>query len=144
MVLRRALGIMLNCKEILVATYFGYEGEYYEQTGRVPMGSPLSSVITGLIRPRIYWRYVDDGFLVWQYGIEKLQNYAAALSGIHEQIQFSIEVEQNNQLAFLDILIEKQGDGSLGQFIRNPPIRTVSSMHWVIPVQPSKGPWWSY
>lgn len=64
------------------------------------------------LQRRLDRRYVDDTFLVWQYGAVELQKYVAAWNEIHEQIQFIVETEQNNKLACLDVSIEKQVDGS--------------------------------
>lgn len=86
----------------LTSPHLVFEREFYEQT-EVPVGSPLSHIIAELymesfekkahyiipLQPRVYRRYVDDTFQVWQYGFEESQKYITALNGIHTEIQFT-------------------------------------------------------
>jgi len=70
----------------LTSTFFSFEGEFFEQTCGVAMGSPLSPVVTNLFmenfeskalssslfQPRLWKRFVDDTCVVWPHGKEKL------------------------------------------------------------------------
>ena len=65
---------------VLRATYFSYNGSFYEQQEGAAMGSPVSAVIANLymevfeeqalqscdpqLRPRVWKRYVDDTFVI--------------------------------------------------------------------------------
>jgi retron-type reverse transcriptase len=62
----------------LTSTYFYIDGQFYEQTDGVAMGSPLSPVITNFYiegferkviekatyKPACWYRYVDDTFVI--------------------------------------------------------------------------------
>jgi retron-type reverse transcriptase len=73
-------------KHVLTSTYFCFDGQFYEQTDGVAMGSPLSPVIANffmedfekkateqvVLKPVCWFRYVDDTFIIWPHGQEKL------------------------------------------------------------------------
>ena len=86
------------------------------------MGSPLGPVLANIFmchledilfrdcspafRPLFYRRYVDDTFLLFRSedAAEQFLEYA---NGIHNNIQFTIEHENNDCLSFLDIMITR-------------------------------------
>ena len=112
----------------LKSTYFNYVGVIYEQTHGVAMGSPLSPAVANIymehfeIRsliclsstPGEWKRYVDDIFSKCGHGKEKLNNFLAHLNSLSEHINFTLEMEKNNQLPFLDVLLTKKEDESCG------------------------------
>ncbi|GJQ68118.1 hypothetical protein Trydic_g16796 [Trypoxylus dichotomus] len=51
---------------------------------------------------------------IWTHGEYKLQNFLSHLNGIHSKIKFTMGIENRNQLPFLDVLIIKKQDGTLG------------------------------
>ena len=79
------------------------------------MGSPVSLTITNLVKedieqralstfrfPLRFWkRYVDDTCTAIQPCI--IEEFHQHLNSIKPSIQFTYEIEQNNQLPFLDI-----------------------------------------
>jgi hypothetical protein len=68
----------------LTTTYFVYDGTTYEQTDGLALGSPLAPVTanihteffehqalnTAKKKPSIWYRYMDDTFVVWPHGEE--------------------------------------------------------------------------
>jgi hypothetical protein len=56
---------------------------------------------------------MDDTFMVWPHGKDKLQEFLKHLNNIHPDIKFTLEVEQNKTLPFLDVLVSRRPDGSL-------------------------------
>ncbi|XP_071450589.1 uncharacterized protein [Hetaerina americana] len=123
---------------VLTPTYFLYNGKFYEQVEGVPMGSPLSPAIanfyvegfeeralrTAPLRPKHFFRYVDDTFIVWPHGTEALTEFLGHMNSVHPNIQFTMETEKNKRLPFLDILIERKRDGSLGHQVFRKPTHT--------------------
>ncbi|XP_046409097.1 uncharacterized protein LOC124173978 [Ischnura elegans] len=115
-------------RHVLKSTYFLYGGKYYEQMDGVPMGSPLSPAIANLfmedfeekalqsasLRPRYFFRYVDDTFVIWQHGRNTLDDFLSHMNQQHPNIKFTMEEENNNCIPFLDILIQRKPDGTLG------------------------------
>ena len=119
----------------LTSSYFIWKGTFYEQTDGVAMGSPLSPVLANFFmedfevralqsaekKPKHWFRYVDDTFVVWQHGRESLQIFLDHLNGIHSNIKFTMETENNNALPFLDVLIKKKSNGDLGHEVTRKP-----------------------
>ena len=67
----------------------------------------------------VYWfRYVDDIFIIWPHGQEKLEEFLNHISGLHNKIQFTMEKEEEGHLPFLDIDIYRKVDGSLGHNVQ--------------------------
>ena len=52
---------------------------------------------------RLWLRYVDDTFVVWPHGQEKLDSFHEHLNTQHRNIKFTVEHEKENKLAFLDV-----------------------------------------
>ena len=52
-----------------------------------------------------YAIYVNETFVIWPHGPDKLENFHSHLNSLRKSIQFTIEREQSNQLLFLDVLV---------------------------------------
>jgi hypothetical protein len=91
------------------------------------MGSPLSPIladiymgflesrfVTGLNSDLFLWkRYVDDTFVIWLSTKRRLQMFRNQLntSLSAPTIKFTLEIEKDQKLPFLDVLILRDGDG---------------------------------
>jgi hypothetical protein len=51
--------------------------------------------------------------MIWPHRQETLQDSLQHLNGIHRNIKFTKELEQNGTLPFLDVLAKKKMDGIL-------------------------------
>ena len=112
-------------KFCLDATYLAYRGEVYQQVYGTAMGSPVSVTVANLVMedveqralntcasPPAFWKgYVDDIFTVLPRG--QIQQFHDHLNSIEPTIKFTIEMEQEGSLPFLDTRVTRNGDGSL-------------------------------
>ena len=103
------------------------------------MGSPLSLVIMNFSMEDLEERalaqathkllcwfcYVDDTFVVWPQGTEKLERFLNHLNGFHRNIQFTMEKERDGHLAFFDIDTYRRTDGSLGHKVYRKPTNNI-------------------
>jgi hypothetical protein len=128
---------------VLTTTYFLYYGAFYDQMDGVSMGLPLAPVIANFYmehfeqlavslahkKPAYWYRYVDDTFVVWPHGKEELQEFLKHLNNIHPNIKFTMEVEENRCLPFLNVLISRRPDGSLGHTVYRKSTHTDLYLH---------------
>jgi hypothetical protein len=125
-------------RHVLSTSYFTFNGQFYGQTDGVAVGSPLTPVIgnfymedyeeTALesapLKPRCWFRYVDDTSVIWQHGPDRLKDFLHHLNGIHQSIQYTMETESEGHLPFLDLIIYRKPDGSLGHKVYCKPTHT--------------------
>jgi hypothetical protein len=109
----------------MTTSYFSFNGQFYEQIDGVAMGSPLSPVIANFYmedfeeraldsaphKPICWFRYMDDTFVTWPHGPDKLKEFLDHLNSIHTSIQFTMEIESEGHLPFLDTDIYRRTDG---------------------------------
>ena len=99
---------------------FLFDNEWYVQNDGVAMGSPLAPTLASIFlmnfekafsnnsnfMPRIYKRYVDDTFMVFENS-DHIDQFLDFVNSLHPNIKFTYEKEINNRLSFLDVLIHK-------------------------------------
>ncbi|KAL0842481.1 hypothetical protein ABMA28_014575 [Loxostege sticticalis] len=120
----------------LTSGYLLWDNEFYVQVDGVAMGSPVSPVVadifmedfearalsTAPVSPRFYKRYVDDTFTILP--TNSVSAFLDHLNSIHPKIQFTMEVEANNRLAFLDVLLTRNPDHTLSHTVFRKPTHT--------------------
>lgn len=98
---------------------FQIEGNYFEQQYGTSMGNCLSPFIANLFMsnfemefkreakyfPRVWIRYVDDIFAIFDIKNIDLNTFLDQLNSKHPSIKFTLEKETKNSLPFLDTLV---------------------------------------
>ncbi|BHF81658.1 hypothetical protein SprV_0802479100 [Sparganum proliferum] len=114
---------IIQLLKFCLKTYFTFDGTIYEQVKGTPMGSPISGLIAEAVlqrleslvfrhhRPKFWARYVDDTFVVIER--DQVLTFKEHLNATFPDIQFTMEEEENNQLAFLDVLVCRKDCGGL-------------------------------
>ena len=64
---------------------------------------------TSLQKPTLWLRYVDDVFTIWPHGDQSLGEFLEHLNSRSPAIQFTMKKESEKKIAFLDVLVEKDG-----------------------------------
>lgn len=115
-------------------SYFQWKNTYYQQTEGAPMGLSLSVAManaymehwqetvlrTSPLKPSYFKRYVDDMCAKWKHGRPALDAFHNHCNSVHEDIQVTMEVEDNGRLPHLDVLIDRQGDRITTSVYRKP------------------------
>jgi len=123
---------IISIKFVLESTHFHFNNRVYKQTYGAPMRSPLSPMVADLIlqhlessilsdlsyKPIFYYRYVDD--IVLFVPISQLNNLLRKFNSFHYRLQFTIEIERENRLNFLDLNIIKQNNILIFDWFRKP------------------------
>jgi len=102
-------------------SHFQFNKNYYEQTDGVAMGSPLGPLFANIFMSDFerkhmdklkqlgvqkWLRYVDDVFATLRCK-EDADGILEFLNSQHPNIRFTIELEENGQLPFLDTLVKR-------------------------------------
>ncbi|XP_018574625.1 uncharacterized protein LOC108913546 [Anoplophora glabripennis] len=131
--------LMNLAKVCIKSTFFAFRDEFYEQTKGAAMGSALYTVLANIymeafenkalesttLKPKCWHLYIDDNYIILPHGRNTVVDFLDHINGIHPDIQFIMEVEKKASLLFLDFLVERKSDGTLGHRKRN--IKTVFS-----------------
>ena len=122
--------------------HFTFDGKVCQQTDGACMGSPLGPVLANVfmvyleetIVPKLQnsmpaWRrYVDDTFTLVKKG--KLNEIITTLNNFHPNISFTHEIEQEGKIAFLDVLIKKEENGSVQTGVYRKATNNSIYIHW--------------
>ena len=120
----------------LKCTYFQYNGEYYQQVDGVAIGSPVSPIVANIYmeefeylalntapeRPRQWKRYVDDTFCIIKGSV--VEEFLEHLNSLKPTINFTMELETQGRLPFLDACLQRRTDGSLATSVYRKPTHT--------------------
>ena len=139
---------IMKLLEISIETYFKtIDGKIYFQSDGLPIGKSISKPLAGIymhwfekkyvfgesstFRDNIvFWkRQMDDVFFVWRGSKEDLELFVWHLNGIAHRVQFTLEVEKEGFLPFLDVGISKL-DGKLVTKIYRKPTHTQQYINW--------------
>ena len=118
---------------MLIATRgfeFSFNNQMYKQLDGVAMGSPLGPALANIfvgfhesrlfnntVKPCVYFRFVDDTFAIFGSELD-CDHFKEKLNLPHPALKFTVEKEQKNSLNFLDVLVEKDGNGFLNRVSR--------------------------
>ena len=108
-------------KQCLIPNFCKYDGKFYTFSDGVPMGSPLSSLISEVFMDHLekeilnsshhliekigYWhRYVDDILCLWNGDQSDITEFLALISAQYPTINFTAEVG-GDRINFLDLNI---------------------------------------
>ncbi len=97
-------------------------GKYFLQLEGTAMGKSFSPVVAEIVlqhlenlifraeicKPKFWTRYVDDVFAIWNHGEEKIPEFLAYLNELIPGIKFTVELEKNGALPFLDVLVQRK------------------------------------
>ena len=111
---------------------FSFNEIMYRQINGLGMGSILSPILANIfvgyleklllskniiIKPSVYFRYVDDTFAAFP-DPSHFSLFLDELNCMHPSLQFTFEVEENGKLPFLDVLVMKKKDEVLTSVYR--------------------------
>lgn len=66
-----------------------------------------NALMSAIVTPELWLRYVDDTFVLWPHRESWLEEFHWHLNSQHPRIQFTKEMELDNQISFLDVLVER-------------------------------------
>ena len=123
----------------LDATFLSFRGKVYRQVHGTTRGSPVSVVVANLVMedveeralesfhspPRFWKRYVDDTITALPRNL--IAPFLDHLNDIESSIRLTKEEESDGQLAFLDVLLRREDDGTISTSVYRKATHTNQS-----------------
>ncbi|XP_047994982.1 uncharacterized protein LOC125233143 [Leguminivora glycinivorella] len=102
------------------------------------MGSPVAPVVANIwmehfehkalaappVPVKIWKRYVDDVFCVIKGSKEEADLLLRHLNSVHRSMSFTLEMEKDRGIAFLDVSLKVGAEGMLGHSVYRKPTHT--------------------
>jgi len=130
-------------KLVLTCNNFEFNGQHFLQTQGVAMGTKVAPTIANLVMgafedkyvythnpaPLIWFRYIDDNFMIWQHGLTALDSFLTHLNTCHPTLKFTHEASPD-AVTFLDTKVIKDHTGQLYTTIFTKPTDTHAYLHY--------------
>ena len=82
-----------------------------------------------LVKPTKWLRYIDDIFIIWNDGKEKLLEFISAANKFHPSIKFTYEIS-DKVISFLDLTIHKGANNKLETDLFSKPTNAHLYLHY--------------
>jgi hypothetical protein len=110
------------------------DDRFFQQKDGMAMGSSLSPIVSNNFmeyleklaldsaqhKPSVWLRYADDTFVVWPHGPKWLQDFLSHFSSLKPSILFTMEIESDSAIAFLDVLVVREETTLATKVYRKP------------------------
>ena len=111
---------------ILTMNNFSFNDNHYLQIHGTAMGTKMAPSFANLFlgffeanalknapfQPHIWFRYIDDIFMIWTEGLDNLKIFVDYLNSIHPTIKFTSSHSATN-VPFLDVNVSLTNDGNI-------------------------------
>ena len=64
------------------------------------------------LKPYLWWRYIDDIFMVWTHGEDKLEDFINHINSLHSTIKFTHEFSKSH-ISFLDVTVSLDNNNKI-------------------------------
>jgi hypothetical protein len=81
------------------------------------------------LKPKCWFRFVDDTFVVLPHGQSSPTSFFNHLNSIPPHIQFTMEMEKDSSITFLDVLVYHPPNGSLTHQVYRKKTHTNIYLH---------------
>jgi hypothetical protein len=112
---------ILSSKNGIMIFVLEVDETFYKQTDGMAMGSSLSCILSNLVleslfdviipnlpyKPSAISKYIDDILIFLPQ--EHIQTMLTALNGYHSKLHFTVKVEHNSCLNYLDMKLVREG-----------------------------------
>ena len=126
---------------VLNNNYFEFNGETYRQKRGTAIGTKMAPPYAILfmdkfekeflekieLKPWVWWRYIDDIFLVWEHGEESLKEFFETLNSSHPSMKFTWKYSSET-IDFLDVQLSVN-EGNITTDLYVKPTDTHQYLH---------------
>jgi hypothetical protein len=107
---------------VLRKNNFSFNGKHYLQISGTAIGTMVAPsfgnrflnkfeilhVYTYKVQPLVWYRYIDDVFMIWTHSLEDLNDFVEHLNSRVPTIKFMLDFS-DKEIPFLDTLVKKEG-----------------------------------
>ena len=105
--------------------YFEHNSKTYKQEQGTAIGAKFApsyailymsdfeekAINTFHLKPWVWWRYIDDVFMIWEHGEESLKEFFSHLNNVDPNIKFQKPLDYSSETVdFLDVKVTKIGE----------------------------------
>ena len=134
--------VLTLLKMVLELNNFDFNGEHFLQVGGTAMGTRVAPTLANLFmadfeerfvytyhtQPKLWGRFIDDIFLIWDSGEAELMDFIKHLNSVHDSIKFTHEISKN-AIPFLDTVV-KIHNGTLTTDLHNKDTDAHNYLHY--------------
>ena len=120
-------------KLVLKNNFFEFNSEFFQQVRGTAIGTKcapsyailfLAALERKLLdhhveKPLLWWRYIDDIFLIWTHGEEKFLEFINFLNSAHHSIKFTAEYSKES-VNFLEVKVIRKEDRIITDLYTKP------------------------
>ena len=128
---------------VLKNNMFQFNNKFYLQNQGTAMGTKMApsyailymanfeqhALTTYRLRPKLWIRYIDDIFLIWQHGNQELELFVEFLNTINGTIRFTCESDPE-KLPFLDVTVIRGEDNKMDTTLYIKPTDAQAYLHY--------------
>ena len=128
---------------ILTCNDFEFNNEYFLQMFGTAIGTKVAPSYANLVvatfeklyvykyekQPMCWYRFIDDIFGIWTFGLESLKEFVDYLNKQVESLKFTLE-HSTTQLSFLDVMVLKRNNGVICTDLFRKPTDARNYLHY--------------
>lgn len=109
---------------VLSSNYFEHNGKTYIQNRGTAIGTRFAppyailalakfeedAINNYTLKPWVWWRYIDDIFMIWEHGDQSLKEFINYLNNIHPTLKFTYK-SSSSRTEFLDVDVIRKDNG---------------------------------
>ena len=122
---------------ILENNYFEFDGQIYWQKQGTAIGTKFAPAYANIFmyvletrmlgicefRPWIWWRFLDDVFLIWLHGEDRLKEFLEFINSFHKTIKYTWDYS-TSKASYLDVSIYKERGSDICTDVYSKPTDT--------------------
>ena len=128
---------------VLKNNMFQFNNRFYLQNQGTAMGTKMApsyailymakfekeAISTYRLKPKLWLRYIDDVFMIWQHGLAELLKFVDFLNSINDTIRFTCESDPQ-QIPYLDVRVIRGTDNKMETTLYIKPTDAQAYLHY--------------
>ncbi len=128
---------------VLTMNYFTFNGKMYLQQKGTAMGTVMAPAYANAFmyrhetrmigfypyKPKLWRRFIDDAFMIWPHGEEKLKDFIHHINNFDDDIKFTVEYSYE-KASFLDVELYKDNNGTWQTKVYRKPTDRRTYLHY--------------